>query len=191
MKILYTFYSVFHLIIDTLGEAIAEGTEFLRSACDVLFRDLHSYNKDLTPSERDRLLHLWKTTLSDENSEFCYEPRRPIHMNLRTDCEDSGAICVFDVCLKDGDDKAGLRREMIHFLTNRGLTHSGVKVRIHEHKLVTYVDLLAGETQLNGSAINQRISIILDMLDKLFNCNRWNDYLANEFREAIVNPQAV
>lgn len=158
---------------------------FIGKAFDVMFRDLQSFDKDLTPKQRDRLLQLWTKTLSDKDGELSYDMRRTVKVCLRTDCENSGALCLVSFGINEGDDMKGIRREMLNFLTARGLTRDGVRIHIHEKEMIACIDLLDGEKQLSGTVINHRINIVLDMIHRFYGCDNWNDYLAGEIKEDI------
>ncbi len=161
-------------------------SEILTLAVDVHLRSVESYNKELSVNEKNRLLRIWNNQIG--YYKLLPKGRRPIRFIVRENPDNTGAMGIFEIELTKHDDITGLSREMLRYLTARGISKQGIRRILHmdAHKIITMVDLLDECPNNNGTAINQRIYVILDMLNAILGNDRWNEYLGATMTEELA-----
>lgn len=161
-------------------------SEIITAAADIHLRSVESYNKELTVRQKNRLLRIWNNQIN--YYKLLPKGRRPMNIVLRTDQDGTGAICLFEIKLKDCDDMPGLSKEILRYLTARGISKNGIRRILHTDstRIIGIVDLLDGCSSNNGSAINQRASVVLEMLNAIIGNDGWNEYLGAIMREEIA-----
>lgn len=159
--------------------------QFITKVSDILFRSVDSYDKELAPNEKDRLMRIWANQLA-YSYPFPKNLWRMIEFDFRTSPLEKGVEeLVLRLHLREDDDVEAITYLFRQFMESRGIEHDAVKSIKVDNKLCFVVDLLYGSRYDDGGLINQRVRSLVDMVGALLDRTKLHEEFIPPMRVAI------
>lgn len=159
--------------------------QFMTKVVDILLRSVDSYDKELTPREKDRLMRVWANQLA-YSYPFPKDLWRMIEFDFRTSPLEKGVEeLVLRLHLREDDDVDAITHLFRQYMESRGIEHDAVKSIKVDNKLCFVVDLLYGSRYDDGGLINQRVRSIVDMVGALLDRAKLHEEFIPPMRVAI------